>query len=324
MSEVIEEIQGQGQLLNENSSNETLENLEVGIEESGHTVVNPVVEELVAEEDSLDKVSLGSDLTDDEDEEEEDKSVKLHISEENLSELKDDIAVAPSQIDKCSADKNICQENVQFGEKIKEINTSHVEVRKEEIPPEKIDVTEKKSDKSLTENRSAGQGDESSRSTKDSESSSGASRSYSESMDPYSLEAMEELERIGDEDGPDNSEFISMDETNDSIDMEYIGDFKRTGANIKHHDENVSKGGFGLDDSFTKMKIGLDLKPGNQSTPIKNVGRLTEVKSEPRQRPVSCIVTSGSDILDMSLGKRNSLTLSDEHLSGKYCTIVPI
>ena len=133
--------------------------------------------------------------------------------------------------------------------------------------------------------------------SRDSESSVNVSRGplHSDSIDPYSLEAMEELERLGDEFGPDNSDFISMDESLNS--------------SSRKTTPNIAKG---LDTSLTKC----DIKPSDQSTPK----RRDRKGSDGRDRPVSCIVTSKNDLLESSMGERNkrsSLDISDEHLSGR-------
>ena len=145
---------------------------------------------------------------------------------------------------------------------------------------------------------------------KDSCSSSNTSRGmvHSESFDPYSLEAMEELERLGEECGNDNSEFLSMNETNDSA-----IDNNTSNNAVAKSDTNAPK-------PDHLLNVSLDLNPDHQSTPKRADKRLGDVGSAGRQRPMSMYVSSENDLLDASLqerSKRSSLDLSDEHLSGK-------
>ncbi|KAL3888334.1 hypothetical protein ACJMK2_000704 [Sinanodonta woodiana] len=136
-----------------------------------------------------------------------------------------------------------------------------------------------------------------------SESSSGYSRSlvHSESFDPYSEEAMEELERLGEDDGPDNSEFLSIDDRNDS-------NLSTTGSTLLERSSTKSE----------NIEDRLHIRPENQSTPKSAVGLGS---SEKRPRPVSCLVFSpGNEEFSNSLleekKKRNSFVgNSDEHLS---------
>ena len=286
-SEVIEEIEGQVHDLNQCSSNETLENLNVdtnSVEDITHSKNDEKLK--VNDVESTDIISLKSDLTENDEEEEERESVQLHISEEDLSST-----------GKEEKEGNRSQDNVQC----------KIDDKDNLVDTDKTDDDDK-CDKPETENQSKVRN--SSRSTKGSDSSSNTSRGplYSDSIDPYSLEAMEELEKLGDEFGPDNSEFVSMNETSESIRDKSIGKLS----------ESVAKDKKGLDDSF--MKTGLNVMPENQSTPIKREKRKAGTRSEPRQRPVSCIVTSDNDLLEQSLqerSKRNSLDCSDEHLSGR-------
>ena len=97
-----------------------------------------------------------------------------------------------------------------------------------------------------------------------SDSSSVGSRGVlgSDSVDPYSLEAMDELERLGAECGEDNSEFMSMDE-------------KLENSSINQGNKSLNRSGLdGLDDSMA----GYDKDfPKNQSTPkgAKGANRLS-------------------------------------------------
>ena len=161
------------------------------------------------------------------------------------------------------------------------------------------------------------------KSFRNSDSSSNTSRGpiHSDSIDPYSLDALEELERLGDEFGPDNSEF-TMNETGDNLDNSVNKSVTSVGASgcgagvVTPH--KTEKGL--LNDSLGNCD--LDLRPENQSTPKLREGvRTRGVRSEPRQRPVSCIVGSSEvEMLEGALqerNKRSSLDLSDERLSGE-------
>lgn len=304
-SEVIEEVEGQVQNLIESSSNETLENLNVDTNSVDEIITSKVDDSKekcsVNMVENIDKSSLKSDLTEEEEEEEENvaaESVKLHISEEDLSATnKEDVSTETE----LSQEKIVqCEKDMQSMDRDQGID---VEKNADKV---KCDISE-------TENQN--QVKNSSRSTKGSDSSSNASRGplYSDSIDPYSLEAMEELEKLGDEFGPDNSEFVSVNETTESV-KDKSNEKMNESNHAEHKDRKI------LDDSFIRN----DIKPEHQSTPIKREGRLSGVRSEPKQRPVSCIVMSDNDLLETSLqekSKRSSLDFSDEHLSGKFSCI---
>ncbi|XP_060606101.1 kinesin-like protein KIF13A, partial [Ruditapes philippinarum] len=346
-SEVIEEIEGQVHDLNLCSSNETLENLNVDTNSVEDVTQSKNDGKLkVNDSENTDKISLKSDLTEneDDDDEEEKESVQLHISEEDLSSTGKDEYVVEKE-------RNLSQDNVQC----KNDNSKDDQVVNNNADDANCDKHESENQSHGRNSSRSTKGSDSSFKcssrtlyfrqklkirvfdtgdrgyeeilqdptrisgisyiqpskfpTKGSDSSSNASRGplYSDSVDPYSLEAMEELEKLGDEFGPDNSEFVSMNETTDSIKDKSIG-------KISSSDQTEVKDKQDLDDSF--MKSGLKLMPENQSTPIKREKRKAGTRSEPR--PVSCIVTSDNDLLDQSLqerSKRNSLDCSDEHLS---------
>lgn len=300
-SEVIEEIEGQVQNLNESSSNETLENLNVdtnSVDEITRSKTDECKEKSsINIVESVDKSSLKSDLTEEEEEGNvADESVKLHISEEDLS---------ATNKEEVSTETQLSQEKVQCEKDMQSMNRSQGVDAEKNADKVKCDISE-------TENQT--QVKNSSRSTKGSDSSSNASRGplYSDSIDPYSLEAMEELEKLGDEFGPDNSEFVSVNETTESVK-------DKSNGKMNQSNQAIHKEGKTLDDSFIKNE--LDIKPEHQSTPIKREGRMSGVRSEPKQRPVSCIVMSDNDLLETSLqerSKRSSLDFSDEHLSGMH------
>ena len=87
-----------------------------------------------------------------------------------------------------------------------------------------------------------------------SDSSSVGSRGVlgSDSVDPYSLEAMDELERLGAECGEDNSEFMSMDE-------------KLENSSVSQGNKSLNRtGNDGLNNSMGGYDKGF---PRNQSTP---------------------------------------------------------
>ena len=132
-------------------------------------------------------------------------------------------------------------------------------------------------------------------STSDSSSAGSRGALGSDSIDPYSLEAMDELERLGAEFGEDNSEFMSMDEKQDNTSM-----------NQGKKSLNQSGKG-GLDDSLSGYDKAF---PKNQSTP-KGI-------KEGNQRPVSCVVFSHKD-LDSSMHEAANRLSGDfsDTVSGK-------
>ncbi|XP_052763190.1 kinesin-like protein KIF13B [Mya arenaria] len=275
------------------ASNDTLENMDE----------DQNVDDRLTIVDDVEKISLKSDLTDDSGENgNTGEGVSLHISEEDLS-------VQPNP-----SNKQISQENVQCHDNVKiDVNDSETNVREVDSVEDDVSKNATIADAEIkTDEVSGGQSsaENVSKSFKGSDSSSNTSRGpvHSDSIDPYSLEAMEELERLGDEFGPDNSEF-TMNETGNNLggEMDKSG---RVGGTTPKRTK-------GLNDSFSKCD--LDIKPEHQSTPKARGGsRRDGIRSEPRQRPVSCIVTSGNDLLECSLqerNKRSSMDFSDEHLS---------
>ena len=108
-----------------------------------------------------------------------------------------------------------------------------------------------------------------------SDSSSMGSRGVlgSDSIDPYSLEAMDELERLGEECGEDNSEFLSIDEKFDSSSVSH-GNKSLTETEKEKLDESLGVYGHTI--------------PKSQSTPKGAKGG--------NQRPVSCIGLSQKEI----------------------------
>lgn len=131
-----------------------------------------------------------------------------------------------------------------------------------------------------------------------SDSSSVSSRGVlgSDSIDPYSLEAMDELERLAAEYGEDNSEFLSVDEKFDNSSLSQGN--KSLNQSDKH----------GLDDSLGGYDNAL---PKNQSTP--------KGTKEKKQRLVSCIGLSQKEVNEAFHQASNRLSgdFSDT-VSGKY------
>ncbi|XP_052250414.1 kinesin-like protein KIF13B isoform X2 [Dreissena polymorpha] len=315
-----------------------------GMLSASNDTIENMCEEDADDKDTDDRVTLADDcfnydddgnvdlgLDDSDDDEESSEVLKLHISEEDLSKIKEDgvsfgkhgsdivqslnaggmnrdrskvptgvVNDSHIQLGNINVNKSIGMSSVEIETKVEhnrsvsgeDVGEKHL---KSESHSSKLDSEEK-----VVFN-----------SSRSSDSSSNTSRGrrplHSESMDPYSMEAMEELERLGDEFGPDNSEF-TMNMTNTSIDTD--GDK----SNVK---DNIDSGGQELNDSFSNYDLAM--RPENHSTPLgKDRRRKEGTRSEPRQRPVSCIVTSDTKFLDSSLqeqSKRSSLTFSDEHLS---------
>ncbi|KAL4218427.1 Kinesin-like protein kif13b [Mactra antiquata] len=301
-SEVIQEIEVQGHNLLESSSNETLENINLDshsiVEKADYSVERKSTSE---SKDADEKVSMDTDLNVDDNGSITNVSVKLHISEEDISDK--------VKNDNTSDDVTETLENVQSSAKnAEESKTENVAKTGE------VEVDSKANIGVLNSNTVEKGTKIHNESSKGSESSSNTSRGHllSDSVDPYSLEAMEELERLGDEFGPDNSEFMSMNETNEEKDTSQNKEAKDT--KLKKSEQNETEGAKG-EESLSKS---LEFIPEDQSTPIKRDDRIKGVRSEPKRRPVSCIVSTDNNLLEKSLqdlDKRNSLDLSDEHLS---------
>lgn len=218
------------------------------------------------------------------------EGVKLHISEEDISSLGS----------KCINTDENNQSHLQ--------SSSHNNSKPNDTD-DGVFESEHKTVSTGDESLNVNDGDDTEQShLRGSDSSSNTSRGmiHSESIDPYSLEAMEELEKLGED--CDNSDFVSLNETGDS-------------AINEERDNSVSGETKAVDTSLDKNEF--KLTPDHQSTPKGAVKR--QVQSEGRQRPVSCIVTSENNFLDTSLPgrhKRSSLDLSDEHIAGKYSELI--
>lgn len=299
METVAMDTGNEGSKFEQSASDTTLENMDMekvrGCEDDRSTDL-----------DNGEKVSIKSDLTDIG---AMDDSVKLHISEEDLSS--EPSVVRKESDDKCASKSSL--ENVQcVNEENDESETKDCVFESNENNVSDIGESANNSENGTHGNN------QSPAIQKSSDSSSNTSRGpmLSESIDPYSLEAMEELERLGEEFGNDNSEYVSMNETGDSI-VDDTGNKKL--VDVATSDNREPKGAAqGLDESIPKADIALS--PEFQSTPKRREKRLSDVATEGRQRPVSCIVSSDTGLLDSSLqerSKRSSLDLSDEHLSGK-------
>ena len=143
-----------------------------------------------------------------------------------------------------------------------------------------------------------------------SDSSSMGSRGVlgSDSIDPYSLEAMDELERLGAEFGEDNSEFLSVDEKFDNSSLNQ-GNKSLTQTEKKKLDESLTQNEKEkLDESLGAYGHTL---PKSQSTPKGAKGG--------NQRPVSCIGLSQKEVNEAFHKASNRLSgdFSDT-VSGKY------